>query len=69
MCMEPALKNLVQKLSDLDKRAEELAKVLQDVRIEINNMLWDFLELKKGKHLKLKCLDNHFACSRKLIAQ
>ena len=47
--MDPAFKNLVQKLSDLDKKAEELANVLQDVRIEINNMLWDLIELRKGK--------------------
>jgi len=49
MYMDLTLKNLVQKLSDLDKRAEDLANVLQDVRIEINNMLWDLIELKKGK--------------------
>jgi len=34
------LKQLTQKLTDLNKRAEELDMVLQDVRVEINNMLW-----------------------------
>lgn len=47
--MEALLKNLVQKLTDLDKKAEELDEVLRDVQVEINNVLWDLIELKKDR--------------------
>lgn len=42
-------KKLAQKLIELDKKAEELDKVLQGVRIEINNLLWDFIEMRKAE--------------------
>ena len=42
-------KKLTRKLLDLDKKSVGLDEILQDVRIEINNMLWDLIELKKDK--------------------
>lgn len=50
--MNSALKNLVQKLSDLDKKAEEFDRGLIALRIEISDMLWDLVELKKRKNEK-----------------
>lgn len=50
--MNPSLKNLVQRLTNLDKKAEVLDKALQNVRLEINNVLWDFIELKRSKEKK-----------------
>jgi len=42
---------LAQRLTDLDKKAQELDEALKDVRVEINNVLWDLVELKKSKDL------------------
>jgi len=39
---------LAQRLTDLDKKAEELDEALKDVRVEINDILWDLVELKKN---------------------
>jgi len=47
--MKTDFDKLTQKLTDLNKKAEELDMVLQDVRVEINNVLWDFIELKQKK--------------------
>lgn len=38
---------LTQRLLDLDKKAEELDEILTNVRVEIHNVLWDLVELKK----------------------
>lgn len=46
------LGKLTQKLIDLDKKAEELDTVLRNVRVEINNVFWDLMGLKKGKDWK-----------------
>lgn len=43
---------LTQRLTDLDKKAEEFDKLLTDLRTEINNVLWDLIELRKGKEKK-----------------
>lgn len=45
--MELDLEKLTKKLADLDKKAEEPDKVLQNVRLEINNVLWDLVEVRK----------------------
>ena len=47
--MDLQLKKMPQKLIALDKKAEELSNTLQDVRVEISNLLWDFIELKNNK--------------------
>lgn len=47
--MDIKYKKLAQALTELDKKAEELDKVLQDVRVEINSVFWDFIELRKEK--------------------
>jgi len=39
-------KQLMHTLADLDKKAQELDGVLQNARAEINNVLWDLMELK-----------------------
>ena len=39
---------LTQRLTDLDKKAEEFDEALKDVRVEINDILWDLVELKKN---------------------
>lgn len=38
---------LTHKLTDLDKKAEELDEILKNVRAEINNVFWDLMELRK----------------------
>lgn len=45
-------KKLTHKLIDLNKKAEEFDKLLTDLRTEINNVIWDLMELKKGKEKK-----------------
>lgn len=40
---------LTHRLIDLDKKAEELDEVLKDVRVEINDVFWDLVELKKDR--------------------
>lgn len=42
-------KNLLQKLINLDKKAEELDEILKDVRIETQSVLWESVELKLKK--------------------
>jgi len=50
--MNTMLKNLPQKLTDLGKKAEEFDKLLTNLRIEINDVLWDLVELKNSKDTK-----------------
>lgn len=42
-------KKLIQTLNQLDQKAQELDEVLKDVRVEVNDLLWDLKELKKDK--------------------
>lgn len=49
--MDIRYKKLAQALTGLDKKAEELDGILQDVRVEINNVLWDLIEAGKNKEL------------------
>lgn len=42
-------KQLTQKLLDLDKKAQELDEVLKDVRVAVNDVLWDLVEMKTDK--------------------
>lgn len=49
------LKKLHQALIDLDKKMQELDEMVRNVRIEIQNVLWDLLELKQqGKKVSTK---------------
>lgn len=48
------LKDLLQVLIDFNKKAEEFDKLLIDLRIEINNALWDLMELRKGKEKRVE---------------
>ena len=43
---------LTQRLTDLDKKAQELDEALKDVRVEINNVLWEIVEMKSVKNDK-----------------
>ena len=45
--MTEEVKKLSQKLIDLDKKAEELDEALKDIRIKIDMVFWDLMELKK----------------------
>jgi len=47
--MELDFEKLTQKLSDLDKMADGLDGLLKDLRVEIHDILWDLIELKKEK--------------------
>lgn len=47
MNMKP--KQLIQALTDLDKKAQKLDEVLKDLRVEINNVFWDLIEAGKNK--------------------
>lgn len=42
-------KNLLQKLINLDKEAEELDETLKNARIEIQNVFWELAEFKIQK--------------------
>lgn len=46
--MHSSLKKLPQALIDLDKKAEKFDEQLKDIRIEIHNLLWELIELKKS---------------------
>lgn len=46
-------KNLLQKLINLDKKAEELDNILKDTRIEMQNVLWELADRKLKKTDKL----------------
>ncbi|MEK7518067.1 MAG: hypothetical protein AAB583_05995 [Patescibacteria group bacterium] len=48
-------KKLAQKLVELDKNAEEFDKALIALRIQINDVLWDLIELKKEKAVNNSC--------------
>lgn len=50
--MQLDLGKLTERLTDLDKKAEEFDKLLTDLRTEINDLLWDLIELKRGKEKK-----------------
>lgn len=50
--MELDFEKLTQKLSDLDKMADGLDGLLKDLRVEIHDILWDLIELKKRKGRK-----------------
>ena len=43
---------LAQRLTDLDKKAQEIDEIVKDVRVELNNLLWDLVELKNSKDTK-----------------
>lgn len=47
--MKPNFDKLTQRLTDLDKKAEELDKLITELRIEINSVIWDLIELKTSK--------------------
>lgn len=50
--MKLNLDKLTQKLLDLDKKAEEFDKLITDLRIEINDVFWDLVEMRKEKDIK-----------------
>lgn len=45
-------KNIVKKLGNLDKKAQELEERLTKIRIEIHDLLWELVEIKKQKDKK-----------------
>ena len=47
--MDAQFKRLSQTLGELDNKAEELDVALQNIRVEINDVLWDLRGLKKIK--------------------
>lgn len=44
--MKLDIRKTTQQLTELGRKAEELDEILKDVRVEINNVLWDLMELK-----------------------
>lgn len=42
-------KNLARRLSELDKRAKIIDDKIKEIRIEINDLFWSLIELKKSK--------------------
>lgn len=52
--MEISLKKLPQALLDLDKKLQDLDEIIKDVRVEINNVLWDLVELKTKRNVATK---------------
>jgi len=48
--MDSSLKKLPQALIDLDKKAEKFDEHLKDIRIEIHDLLWKLIEIKKSSH-------------------
>lgn len=46
--MDSSLKKLSQALADLSRKAEELDKALTTLRTEINDMLWEIIDIKKN---------------------
>jgi len=46
--MKNELKKFTEILIDLDKKAKELDDRLQEIRMLIHTMMWDFIEMKKS---------------------
>jgi hypothetical protein len=44
--------SLTKKLIALDKKGEQLDEALKDVRVAVNDVLWDLVELKNSKDTK-----------------
>lgn len=47
--MDADIKKLVQQLTTLQDKAQEVDNLLNDVRIKINDMIWDLVEMRKSK--------------------
>lgn len=47
--MKPSIDKITQQLADLLDKTEKLDEALKDIRVKINDVLWDLMELKKGK--------------------
>jgi len=47
--MDTQIKNTIRELSDLQDKTQQLDELLKDVRVKINDMLWDLVEMRKTK--------------------
>ena len=47
--MDAQIKKIVQQLTDLQDKTQHLDDLLKDVRVKINDIIWDFVELRKSK--------------------
>lgn len=53
--METDIKNLINQLATLQDKTQQLDDLLKDVRVRINDIIWDLVELKKhDKKEKIK---------------
>lgn len=47
--MDTQIKNTIRQLTDLQDKAQQLDELLKDVRVKINDIIWDFVETRKNK--------------------
>jgi len=50
--MSPEIKNLIESLVQLDKEIQKLEEALKDMRVEIHNVFWESIELRKNTRPK-----------------
>ena len=47
--MEADIKKLIQQLTVLQDKAQELDDMLKDIRVKLNDAIWDLVEMRKSK--------------------
>lgn len=48
--MDAEYRNLARKLSELDKEAQLVDDKIKELRVEINNLYWSLIGLKKNRY-------------------
>ena len=48
--MEVDIKKLIQQLTTIQDKAQEVDNLLNDVRTKINDVIWDLVEINKSKN-------------------
>ena len=47
MVVEADIKKLIQQLTSIQDKAQEVDNLLNDVRTKINDVIWDLVEMRK----------------------
>ena len=48
--MDTQIENTIRQLTDLQDKTQHLDDLLKDVRVKINDIIWDLVELRKPKN-------------------
>lgn len=52
--MEVDIKRLIQQLTTIQDKAQEVDNLLNDIRVKINDVIWDLMEIRKSECDKTK---------------